>query len=407
MADASRNGSVLFTPTPAVSFGRAVKDGISTSSRSLAGASRSSDCKLIVKLGTTALHLGIAAMLLALEAWGGAAATGTVTLQICVLHVCLLLGMWGPTPGSGGRFLWVPSPIHEVKAVALLFLVGIVEFIGVALLYYADAEKHGTFAGGTFIDRLWFCFVLLTTVGYGNTFVPSSPNSRTFTVMWALYGLFIFGAGSNLLAAAVSDVLTIASAGVQRVRSALREQLGTPSTPPAPAQIAPVKPQQPAAVADANGTVDDSAFEPPDIYYVAKSLFSNFVCFVALNTGGACIFWQLEAFEFVDAFYHCVMTATTIGLGDIAPQTQAGRAYGIVHMILSVLLFGSMYAYAATAPTRDDDGSRGMLALMLTMTDAHVRCSCSCPMRTSRCSRRAVLSRDEMWRARCQPLHDP
>ena len=34
-----------------------------------------------------------------------------------------------------------------------------------------------------------------------------------------------------------------------------------------------------------------------------------------------------------------MMTATTIGLGDIAPQSQAGRLYGIVHMLASVLLF--------------------------------------------------------------------
>jgi hypothetical protein len=40
----------------------------------------------------------------------------------------------------------------------------------------------------TFIDRLWFSCVLLTTVGYGNTFMPSSPLSRQFTMLWALYG---------------------------------------------------------------------------------------------------------------------------------------------------------------------------------------------------------------------------
>lgn len=37
-----------------------------------------------------------------------------------------------------------------------------------------------------------------------------------------------------------------------------------------------------------------------------------------------------------------MMTATTIGLGDIAPQSQAGRLYGIVHMLASVLLFRSV-----------------------------------------------------------------
>lgn len=43
-----------------------------------------------------------------------------------------------------------------------------------------------------------------------------------------------------------------------------------------------------------------------------------------------------------DAFYHCIMTATTVGLGDIAPLTQSGRAYGIVHMVTSVILLGSI-----------------------------------------------------------------
>ena len=37
-----------------------------------------------------------------------------------------------------------------------------------------------------------------------------------------------------------------------------------------------------------------------------------------------------------------MMTATTIGLGDIAPQTRAGRLYGIFHMLVSVVIFGSL-----------------------------------------------------------------
>ena len=36
------------------------------------------------------------------------------------------------------------------------------------------------------------------------------------------------------------------------------------------------------------------------------------------------------------------MTATTIGLGDMAPQTQGGRLYGIVHMVLCTIIFGKI-----------------------------------------------------------------
>ena len=85
-------------------------------------------------------------------------------------------------------------------------------------------------------------------------------------------------------------------------------------------------------------------------FYYRKSLASfdlwrivSVVLFLAINFGGAWIFWSLEVdWSYLDAFYHCLMTATTIGLGDIAPQTQGGRGYGVVHMVLSVVLFGSI-----------------------------------------------------------------
>ena len=52
-----------------------------------------------------------------------------------------------------------------------------------------------------------------------------------------------------------------------------------------------------------------------------QGLYVNVVCFLVINFGGAAIFHALEPeMTYTDAFYHCVMTATTIGLGDIAPQ---------------------------------------------------------------------------------------
>jgi hypothetical protein len=55
---------------------------------------------------------------------------------------------------------------------------------------------------------------------------------------------------------------------------------------------------------------------------------------------------------FFDAFYHCMMTSTTIGLGEIAPKSQAGRMYGIVHMVMSVILFGSILSTILAALDR-------------------------------------------------------
>ena len=98
-----------------------------------------------------------------------------------------------------------------------------------------------------------------------------------------------------------------------------------------------------------NGT---RGFEAPDEYYIGRGLFINFIWFVGFAFASSLIFWQVEEFAFQDAFYHVIMTSTTIGLGDIAPVTQAGRLYGIVNMCVSVVLLGAIIGTILSALDR-------------------------------------------------------
>ena len=50
-----------------------------------------------------------------------------------------------------------------------------------------------------------------------------------------------------------------------------------------------------------------------------------------------------------DALWWAIVTATTVGYGDVYPTTTSGRTVAAVLMICGVLLFGSMTAYFATA----------------------------------------------------------
>lgn len=55
---------------------------------------------------------------------------------------------------------------------------------------------------------------------------------------------------------------------------------------------------------------------------------------VVIFLGAGTIFYaQVEAWFWLDALYFSVITLTTIGYGDFAPQTDAGKAFTIAYIL--------------------------------------------------------------------------
>ena len=366
---------------------------------------------LLAKAFTISVHCSVTAGMLVLMNVGPYGIE-IPAVQVVAVHVTLLLGVWGPRKTN--RWWWVPDPIHEIGGVALLFLIGIIEYLGIGIVYFGRFEgfpcetsvrkmygftatvdrailvaypmaeafagavlrtanctvdTHGAAIGPcdacgcepcdfgfvhawataldapsttsvsdglmqsmhaagctwvdsigpavtwTFIDRLWLCMVLLTTVGYGHSFVPSNPSSRQFTLVWALYGLFMFGAGSSVLGEALyASISALASFALRRMRSL--GLLGLRTAASATAQVAPRSGswRSPTPSADVPlPNTEGHTFTPPDIYYVGRGLYFNLFWFMVLNFGGAAIFWSLEdGMTISDAFYHCIMTVHTL-----------------------------------------------------------------------------------------------
>ena len=62
---------------------------------------------------------------------------------------------------------------------------------------------------------------------------------------------------------------------------------------------------------------------------------------------GTIVYRLLEDWSVLDAFYFCVVASLTVGLGDLAPKTDAGRLFTVFYLLTSVGLvvaFGSHLA---------------------------------------------------------------
>ena len=204
----------------------------------------------------------------------------------------------------------------------IFFLIGMCHFLGIGIVEFHHLEA----ASGniqTFADALYLGFVLLTTVGYGNTIAPSTPTSRLFTVAYSAYGLLIFGAGTSIISEAIVSLVEGVKSKLGSLLSKAVDNTGSKH----------------AAEDEA-----EEAFEPPQEYHNVRDMNRNFLVFLVLNFTSAAIFTFAteEDWNFGDGLYHCFMTATTIGLGDIAPTSQGGRVFAVFNMIVSVILFGTI-----------------------------------------------------------------
>jgi voltage-gated potassium channel len=68
---------------------------------------------------------------------------------------------------------------------------------------------------------------------------------------------------------------------------------------------------------------------------------------IALLTlcGGALFYKQVEGLRWIDAFYFSTITLTTIGYGDIAPQTDWGKLFTMFYAVLGIGILGAFANY--------------------------------------------------------------
>jgi len=74
--------------------------------------------------------------------------------------------------------------------------------------------------------------------------------------------------------------------------------------------------------------------------------------------GGAFFFHDVEGWSYLDSLFYCVVTLTTVGYGDLVPQTPGGRLFAIPYILLGLGLVGSFVgAMARTLVSQRHQGA--------------------------------------------------
>ena len=75
-----------------------------------------------------------------------------------------------------------------------------------------------------------------------------------------------------------------------------------------------------------------------------------FVLVVVTFAAGTLFHWQIEGWSLLDAFYFSSITLTTVGYGDLSPETPAGKLFTVFYLFTGIgLIVAFLNALARSA----------------------------------------------------------
>ena len=77
---------------------------------------------------------------------------------------------------------------------------------------------------------------------------------------------------------------------------------------------------------------------------------------------GMVFYHQWEGWSWLDSLYFSVVTLTTVGYGDLSPQTSVGKIFTMIYIILGLGILSSFIVLLAEHQTKSGEGLRQRFA---------------------------------------------
>uniref|UniRef100_A0A6N2M6I3 Potassium channel domain-containing protein n=1 Tax=Salix viminalis TaxID=40686 RepID=A0A6N2M6I3_SALVM len=186
------------------------------------------------------------------------------------------------------------------------------------LIYSLNRDKFKGNATHPVVDALYFCIVTMCTIGYGDI-TPDSTATKLFSILFVLIG---FGFVDILLSGMVSYVLDLQESHLLRnVKRGVQKQS-------AGSYIIDVKKGR--------------------MRIRMKVGLALGVVVLCIGVGVAFMHF-VESLGWLDSLYLSVMSVTTVGYGDRAFNSLAGRIFASIWLLVSTLAVARAFLYLAEA----------------------------------------------------------
>jgi hypothetical protein len=235
------------------------------------------------------------------------------------------------------------TPRQGLAAILSYFVIGV-------LAYHKVVEQW------PIVDALYFTCVTFSTVGFGDV-TPSSALSQVFTTCFGLGGIAFLGTaiatiGSTVVQAereAVAVAKKTSRDKLLRLFSDMPHVLGKFRQKSTSHQLKVV---QHAEAKTASGHKDCSkaaASGPKKWYQTVRRLLLPAVPSLSLILAGGLVMRFLEGntWSLIETLYFSLVTASTIGFGDLAPTTTRGRLFAVLFIPLAVAAAGEIFSTIA------------------------------------------------------------
>ncbi len=246
------------------------------------------------------------------------------------------------------------------------------------------------------LDSLYFTIIMLTTIGYGDM-APTRPAGKLFTSLFALGGIVVLGlalgvVGSQLVEAevrAAEKARENTSKSIERAFTRKRKGFGRMLSSGSTSCSSIERPDSVTnhnveendileAIRQVQEMEDSCAskigFRAKEVFekcWSSLRMFRKYLNSVAPIFSGALIIAYLEGWPWYDALYYTVITATTIGLGDLTPTREVTKACAIIFIPFAVAAMGYILGQCASylVQLRREDHEKKLWACNMKLED--------------------------------------